>query len=128
MIPWDTDSPILKIIKAISGHRLSNPTETFHLRDSVAQTAPKPNTLDADSGHLSDVWDLEIPTTHRRNKTPTGSSKEFMAVKPETKTSKQLNALTPRTQTARDLILQSLAPRTKSLRVETSDPGIKNPK
>lgn len=114
MILWDTDSPILKISKAISGHRLSNPTETSSLRDSVAQTAQTPNTLDADSGHLSDVWDLEIHTTHRRNKTPTGFSKELMAMKPETKTSKQLNAPTPRTQTARDLRLQSLAPRTVS--------------
>lgn len=35
----------------------SDSTETSHLRDSVAQTALPPNTLDADSGHVGDVWD-----------------------------------------------------------------------
>lgn len=95
----------------------------------MAQTVLTPNTLEADSGHLNDVssWDLKIHTPQKTNKTCTGSSKEFMAVKPETQTPKHLSALTPRKQTARELKDYKAWPQGQNL-LGTSDPRIKDPK
>lgn len=97
--------------------------------DSVAQTALTSNTLDTDSSHLGDIssWDLQIHTPQRTNQTWTGPSKEFMTVKLETQTPKYLSALTARTPTARELPDSKDGPQGQSV-LETSDPGMKDPK
>lgn len=54
---WYSGTQIPPSSKSLKWYLDIDSTETSHLRDSVAQTALPPNTLDADSGHVGDVWD-----------------------------------------------------------------------